>query len=292
MFTDTPFSGNQLAVFPDVDGITEKDMQLIARELNLSETTFVLTPHNPVADYKVRIFTSLTELPMAGHPTIGTAFVLANEGKQKIEDPRIKMRLEEKIGIVPVTVECSKGETGWITMAQPLPTFGPVFENSKEIAQMLSLDENELGDTPIEVVSCGVPFLFVPIKTLDAMKNIRLRLDIWERLLKNFVTPHLFVFTRQVVRPESTVHSIMFAPALGISEDPATGGARGPLGCYLVKNDVVEQSRKIEFVSEQGMEMGRASRIKIAIEMQGRKIVNVSVSGQCCKIGEGSIFLR
>jgi len=112
VFTDTPFSGNQLAVFPDADGITEKGMQLIARELNLSETTFVLTPHNPVADYKVRIFTPLTELPMAGHPTIGTAFVMANEGKQKIEDPRINVSLEEKIGIVPVTVECSKGETG------------------------------------------------------------------------------------------------------------------------------------------------------------------------------------
>ncbi|HEY6410291.1 MAG TPA: PhzF family phenazine biosynthesis isomerase, partial [Ktedonobacteraceae bacterium] len=124
---------------------------------------------------------------------------------------------------------------------QPLPTFGPVFADREAIAQMLSLDPAALVATlPLEVVSCGVPFLVVPVKSLEAMRAIRLRLDVWERLLRDFAAPHVFAFTQEVMLPDSTVHCRMFAPAMGIAEDPATGAASGPLGCYLVRHGLVE----------------------------------------------------
>ena len=288
VFTEKPFSGNQLAVFSDASGIPEEAMQPIARELNFSETTFVFPPKNVgECDFRVRIFTPRTELPMAGHPTIGTAFVLGNEGRVPSNgDGSLgrKVRLLENIGVVAVELET----TGWISMSQPLPTFGSRYEDAQKIAEILSLDESEIANSdiqPMQVVSCGVPFLFVPIRSLEAMRKIRLRADVLDKALSNFETSNLFVFTREVELLSSTVHSRMFAPALGILEDPATGGASGPLGCYLVKNGILKN--ETEIVSEQGFEMGRPSLIKIAIESKNGEISGVKVSGQCFQVGEG-----
>ena len=154
---------------------------------------------------------------------------------------------------------------------------------------MLSLEERSIvPDLPVEVVSCGVPFLFVPIRNLDSMRKMRFRLDVWDDILKNTSFGNVFVFTREVEESDSFVHSRMFAPGVGVKEDPATGSASGPLGCYLVKNKVLRPAPRVEFVSEQGIEMGRASRIRVAIEVSGRgKISKVDVSGKSCKVGEG-----
>jgi trans-2,3-dihydro-3-hydroxyanthranilate isomerase len=175
-------------------------------------------------------------------------------------------------------------------MRQPLPTFGPRCAERDAIAQMLSLDPALLDATlPLEVVSCGVPFLFVPVETLEAVRAIRFRLDVWERVLRDFAAPHVFVFTREVVRASSTVHSRMFAPAMGIAEDPATGAASGPLGCYLVRHGRVAPGGRM--VSEQGFELGRPSLVEVKIEQDGQDITGVSVGGQCYFMGRGSITL-
>ena len=179
-------------------------------------------------------------------------------------------------------------------MRQPLPTFGPVFADRGAIAQMLSLDPALLDTTlPLEVVSCGVPFLFVPVKSLEAIRAIRFRLDVWERVLRDFAAPHVFVFTQEVVLPASTVHSRMFAPAMGIAEDPATGAASGPLGCYLVRHGLVHPAEvgSSQMVSEQGFELGRPSLVQVKIELDGQHITDVSIGGQCYFMGKGWITL-
>jgi trans-2,3-dihydro-3-hydroxyanthranilate isomerase len=294
VFTNRPFGGNQLAVFPDACGLTAETMQALAKELNLSESAFVFPAQDAASDYRVRFFTPAVELPMAGHPTVGTAFVLAHEGMIRLDSPETTILFEEGVGVVPVTLSAREGQLHLIQMRQPLPSFGPVFADREAIAQMLSLDLALLDTTlPLEVVSCGVPFLFVPVQSLEAIRAIRLRLDVWERVLRDFAAPHVFVFTQEVVLPGSTVHSRMFAPAMGIAEDPATGAASGPLGCYLVRHGLVPSSGEgsSRMVSEQGFELGRPSLVQVRIELDGQHITDVSIGGQCYFMGKGWIML-
>lgn len=290
VFTDRAFGGNQLAVFTNGRGLSAGVMQAVAKELNLSETTFVRPPEDQENDYRVRIFTPAVELPMAGHPTIGTSFILATERMVERASRETTIKLEEGVGAIPVTIEWNDEAPEFIEMSQPLPTFGPRFGDVNVIAEMLSLEPGAITDTglPMEVVSCGVPFLFVPLRSLDAARRIRFRLDVWDRTLREFAAPHVFVFTRETESEGSTVHSRMFAPASGSSEDPATGGASGPLGCYLVRHKVLPQAREVLCVSEQGLEMGRPSFIKIRIGLNDRDEINaVRVGGQCHLMGEG-----
>ena len=294
VFTNQPFGGNQLAVFSDASGLTPEIMQALAKELNLSESAFVLPSQDAASDYRVRFFTPAVELPMAGHPTVGTAYVLAYQGMIQLVEPETTITFEEGVGVVPVTLSVQEGQVHLIQMRQPLPTFGPIFTDREAIANMLSIDPALLDTTlPLEVVSCGVPFLFVPIKSLEAMRAIRFRLDIWERVLRDFAAPHVFVFTQEVIHPDSTVHSRMFAPAMGIAEDPATGAASGPLGCYLVRHGLVQPARagSSQMVSEQGFELGRPSLVQVKIELDGQLITGVSIGGQCYFMGKGWITL-
>jgi trans-2,3-dihydro-3-hydroxyanthranilate isomerase len=293
VFTDRAFGGNPLAVFLDGQGISSEVMQAIANELHLSETTFVLPPEDPQNTYHVRIFTPATELPMAGHPTVGTAFTLAYEHMLELRGTETTIRFEEGVGVIPVTLKQRDDNQLFIQMRQPLPTFGPNYADRRSIAEMLSLEEDALeADLPIEVVSCGVPFLFVPVKNLAAMRAIRFRNDVWERALGGFATSDVFVFTREAETSEGTVHSRMFAPSMGIAEDPATGAASGPLGCYLVSHGLVSATPRVALVSEQGFEMGRPSLIHIEIEQSQGQITGVYVGGQCYYMGEGIIELQ
>ena len=288
VFTDRAFGGNQLAVCTNGRGISSDLMQSIAKELNLSETTFVLPPENAENDYKVRIFTPGSELPMAGHPTVGTSFVLAREQMIPLGGERVTIRLEEGVGPIPVEITFKDGAPDLIWMQQPLPTFGPRFDDRAAISEMLTLAPEDLDETlPIEVVSCGVPFLYVPLKSLAAARSTRLRLDVWERSPQAAGVNGVFVFTKETELAGSTVHSRMFAPGLGITEDPATGAASGPLGCYLVRHKVFPETTPAEFTSEQGIEMGRTSIIKIVIEQEAGEITSVRVGGQCVFMGEG-----
>jgi trans-2,3-dihydro-3-hydroxyanthranilate isomerase len=290
VFTDRAFGGNPLAVFPDARGLSSELMQALAKEFNLSETSFVLPPQKPGNDFQVRIFTPAAEMPMAGHPTVGTAFVLARKQLIEVTEPTTSIIFEEGVGDIAVTLKTLPGQHLSIQMRQPLPTFGEHFRDRAAIAEMLSLSLEDLDPAlPCEVVSCGVPFLFVPIKNLAAAHAIRFRLDVWERVLRDFAAPQLFAFTREVETPGSTVHSRMFAPALNVPEDPATGAASGPLGCYLVRHKLVEGAASARIVSEQGLEMGRPSFIQIEIDSVGDAITGVYISGQCHFMGEGSM---
>jgi trans-2,3-dihydro-3-hydroxyanthranilate isomerase len=170
VFTNRQFGGNPLAVFTNGRGVPAETMQRIAKELNLSETTFVLPPQDAANDYRVRIFTPGEELPMAGHPTVGTTFILAREHMIERGADMTTIKLEEAVGTIPVNIEWRDGEAGFIQMRQPLPTFGARVEDVGAVAEMLSVEPRDIAETnlPIEVVSCGVPFLFVPLRSLAA----------------------------------------------------------------------------------------------------------------------------
>lgn len=293
VFTNRAFGGNPLAVFTNGRGLSTEVMQSIAKELNLSETTFVLPPADASNDYHVRIFTPGSELPMAGHPTVGTSFILAREHMIEPGSEETTIKLEEGVGTIPVTIKFKDGAPDLIWMQQPLPTFGPQIEDVKGVAEMLSIAPEDIETLwPIEIVSCGVPFLYVPLKDLRAARSIRFRLDVWERVMGESGISEVFVFTKETELEGSSVHSRMFAPALGITEDPATGAASGPLGCYLVRHEVLPASQRSEFTSEQGIEMGRPSIIKIIIEQDAGAISRVRIGGQSVFMGEGYLEIE
>lgn len=282
VFTNEAFGGNPLAVFLNGRGLSTELMQRIAKEMNLSETTFVLPPEDSANHWKLRIFTPARELPMAGHPTVGTSFVLAREHMVTPTETDPIIRLEEGVGLIPVKFSFKDGTVSLIQMQQRPPIFSPEFADRQLAADVLSLTVDDLADTPVQEVSCGVPFLYIPLKNMRAIQSIKFRNDVWERALNQY--GEIFVFTRETTYPESTVHSRMFAPSMGIAEDPATGAASGPLGCYLVRYGIASGEH---IISEQGFEMGRPSYIHIEIRKNGDDINFVGVGGESVYMGEG-----
>lgn len=290
MFTREPLAGNQLAVFDDPAEIDDDLMQKLAGELCQSETTFVFPPAKKENDFLVRIFTPKTEIGFAGHPTLGTAFLLAHVGKADLNAPETTLRFEEGIGVVPVTVVAEGGKPGLIKMNQELPRFGSEFSDRFTLAEMLSIDSGALHSKyKPQVVNCGIPFVLVPLKGLDILRNVKLRLDVWQRLLRGSEACCVLAFTTETVHEESAVHCRVFAPGLGVMEDAATGSANGPLGCYLVEYGIVPCEEKATIISEQGFEMGRPSLINIEIAKSEGKISSVTVGGNAVYIGSGSI---
>jgi trans-2,3-dihydro-3-hydroxyanthranilate isomerase len=290
VFTNVPFGGNPLAVFTDARGLSDAMMQSIARELNLSETTFVLPPRDGSSHYWVRIFTPLAELPAGGLPTIGTAYALALEERLRRESSTAKQRVvfEESGGPISVTMEAPM-----LTMQQPLPTFSPVYGERDAVAAMLGLEASDLpAGMPVQAVSCGVPYLIVPVLDLEAMSRIRFRMDIWERVLRRSAHPHVFAFTLQCKYDGSSAHCRMFAPGLGVHEDPATATAAGPLVAYFSQWGLLDPNPKMTFTCEQGIEIGRPSFIYVTIERNGEQITSLRVGGQCVAVGQGQIQLE
>lgn len=291
VFTNQRFGGNPLAVFTDPPlDLRASAMQAIAKELNLSETTFVFPPQDPANDFRVRIFTPAAELPMAGHPTVGTAWLLARLGALGAIDGSISITFEEGVGPIEVIVKADDdGNPSRVLMRQPLPTFLDIHHDRAAIAAMLSISLDDLRPSaPCQVVSCGLPFLYVVVNSLDAIRRVCLRPDLWRELLQGADAEQVFVTTAETEYPGSTAHSRMFAPALGVAEDPATGSASGPLGAYLLKYGLAASS---EMVSEQGIEMGRPSFIDIYVGRSGDQVTNVIIGGECVYMGQGALYL-
>ena len=263
VFTDTKFGGNQLAVFRHGAGVPEAAMQPIAKELNLPETVFVL-PSESGADHRLRIFTPARELPFAGHPTVGAGFLLAGGAD-------VMLRIEERVGTLRVTVS-----NGFSEMEQPLPKFRPG-PAATAIADLLSLRDSDIDPSlPIEVGSSGNEFTFVPVHGMDLVT----------RAAPRGLADAAFIFTRETVDPGSTVHGRMFAGWQGVTEDPATGSACGPLGAYLVRHGLSDGKR---IVVEQGYAMGRPSLLYVRVGRSGDEITSVHVGGRAVITGGGWI---
>ena len=293
VFTDRIFGGNQLAVVLDGRGLTSGTMQAIAKEMNFSETTFVLPPERSDTDARVRIFTPAEELPMAGHPTIGTTYALARAGV--VAPPVDSLTLGLGVGPTPVSLEWTGEELSFVWMAQLPPTFGERAADRAAAAAALRLPAATVTDTglPVQVVSCGVPFLFVPLATRRAVDSAVLDAGAYESLRRTAGIDDIpiFLFSPEPGADNGTVYSRMFAPGAGIQEDPATGGACGPLGCYLLHNKVVTAQGAGAMLNVQGVKMGRPSYIHIAIGVDGGAISRVRVGGQSVFVGEGTLYL-
>jgi trans-2,3-dihydro-3-hydroxyanthranilate isomerase len=306
VFTDTPFEGNQLAVFPEPRGLTTAHMQTIAREMNFSESTFVFPPESG-GDIRMRIFTPGAELPMAGHPTIGTTFALALEGT--IARGRPQWVFELGVGPISVSLEWDGAGLSFVWMTQLLPVFGGETRDLPAVAAALGVSPTDIvPNAPAQSVSCGLPFFFVPLVSRAAVDSVaidRKALAACYRAAGLEPLP-VFVFTRESGPPrrsapggggaeaglgDETVYSRMLAADFGIAEDPATGGASGPLGCYLLQHAMVTAEQARQMVSLQGVAMGRPSRIHISIDSEHRAVTRVRVGGRSVLVGRGELQL-
>jgi trans-2,3-dihydro-3-hydroxyanthranilate isomerase len=293
VFTNRAFGGNQLAVFTDGAAVPPDLMPKLTRELNLSESTFVLPPTNPANNYRVRIFTPGKEMMMAGHPTVGTAYLLARLGMIPRTANPTKAVFEELVGDIPVAISYNDDSPNpsMIWMTQPKPQFGHIISDLAEVQAALALPTEAINTNyPVQVVTTGVPFLYVPINTLAQTQQISLNVQLCKQLVEKYDLDGVFVFTTEVETEGSTVHSRMFAPDLGIAEDPATGAASGPLGAYLARYKIVP-SPDTHMVSEQGMEMGRPSYIHIELDSENGEYTAARIGGESYYMGQGEFTL-
>ena len=293
VFTDHRFGGNQLAVFPDARNIEPGLMQNIAREFNYSETTFVLPPDDPSHTAKVRIFTPGGELQFAGHPTVGTAHVLAATGVIPLNGPETRIVFEEGVGPVPVTIRATNGQPEFAQLsAAKLPEVGPPPPSRETLAAMLSLAAADVlgGATPPESVSCGTPFLFVPLRDRGAVGRARVRGDLWEAALSGYVTDMVFLFAMDPEHAGHHVRARMFAPGIGVTEDPATGSACVALGGYLAARDP-RSDGTLKWIVEQGFEMGRPSILEVEADKKAGRITAARVGGRTVLVCEGEMTL-
>lgn len=292
VFTRDRFGGNQLAVFPDARDLDPALMQPIAREFNFSETTFVLPPTDPANTRRVRIFTPGGELQFAGHPTVGTAFVLATIGAIPSQGAETRIVLEEGVGPVPVTIRSENGKPGFaqLSVAQ-LPLVGPPAPPASDLAKCLNLEPDDVltGEWGAEGRSCGTPFLMVPVRDRKALAKARPNLDAWDAVLSKYWSNKVFFFCKEPELQGSHYRARMFAPSIGVPEDPATGSACAGFAGYLADRDK-RSDGTLQWRVEQGFEMGRPSLLDIEADKKGGTITGVRVGGNSVLVSKGEFY--
>ncbi|HVO71914.1 MAG TPA: PhzF family phenazine biosynthesis protein [Aggregatilineaceae bacterium] len=300
VFTDQPFGGNPLAVFPDASGLDTAQMQRIAREMNLSETTFVFPPEQAGADFKVRIFTPDAELPFAGHPVVGTHWTLAHLGRVTLREPLTTVHFELGVGVRAAALHVERGQVTRVVMDHQRPDFGATAgaDQVAQLARGLGLVPEAIMDTgwPVQVVSTGIRQLFIPVRSrreIEALSPKHQDTDVMSRLCEELDPEQhcnecLMALALDTLDPGVQVHTRMFAPGVGVAEDPATGSASGGLGAYLVEHCAIPaMPPTTHLIAEQGIEMGRPSRIGIEVDGVPGAITMVRVSGSVVPVIEG-----
>ncbi len=287
VFTDRALTGNSLAVFLDGRGLTTEQMQALARETNLSETTFIL-PGEAAAEktrgIRVRIFTVQEELPFAGHPTLGTAFVL--RGRADASAFPDEIRLDLNVGTVPVLFTQQPAQPVFGEMTQKNPEFG-VTHNVDDIAPLTNLDTADFDNSaPIQTVSTGLPFTMVPLRSLEAIQKLRLNLDRAGEYLARSGGKFFYFVCRETVDPKARLHARLI---FYNGDDPATGSAAGCCAAWMVAHGVAASDEQV--LIEQGIEMHRPSRIFVRAKKQDNQVVNVRVGGNCVEVLRGEVTL-
>ncbi len=333
VFTTRRFGGNPLAVFPFAHHIPDRYLQPIAREFNYSETVFLYPPQDPAHTRRARIFTPSDELPFAGHPTVGAAHLLAAMGEVELTGDETRIVLEEGVGAVPVLIRASGGAPVFAQLTAAMaPEVGPPPPAADVLAHMLSLDTSDIvtaatpaapaaassdapwalasdapravasdapgpasGDGP-EAVSCGLPFLFVPVRSRDAVRRARVRMEPWEQVLARYWAPQIMVFWRangthtDGTHTPRELHARVFVPGLSVPEDPATGSAATALGGYLAAREPARDGT-LRWVLRQGEDMGRPSTIEIEAEKRDGRTTAIRCGGSSVIVCEGTISL-
>ncbi len=291
VFTNRIFGGNPLAVFLDAEGLSDQEMQSIANEMNLSETTFVLPAAKSDHAARVRIFTPTAELPFAGHPTVGTAWVLGDQ--RMLPTGATEIVLELGLGPITVRSEQQEGKGEFVWMDQGPATFGDVFEDREIIAHALGIEPDDLlPDAPVQPASTGSPFLYVPLKDRETVDRVSPRLEAYRECVTRvgWGVRSAFMFAPE---PDgSGAYSRMIGMGKGmLREDPATGSASGPLGAYLVKYGLAHGEGVLELVSEQGTAMGRQSFVHLRVATERGEPGRVEVGGQVLPVFTGELHL-
>jgi trans-2,3-dihydro-3-hydroxyanthranilate isomerase len=285
VFAEEKYAGNQLAVVRDAADMSDSQMLRITKEMNYSETTFILSEEQQNGGYDVRIFTPAAEVPFAGHPTLGTAYIIQRE---IMKEPAETVILNLKVGQIPVSFSYSDGKPGVLWMRQIEPIFGRTIV-STDISEVLSLDVGDIEESfPIEEVSTGMFFVIVPLKTLDAVKRAKVARDKYFQLIENLQAKAILVFCPQTYNHENDLNVRVFCDFVGIPEDPATGSGNGCLAGYLVKHCYFG-SDKIDVRVEQGYEISRPSLLYLRAENKQRKI-DVSVGGKVLMVAKGQLL--
>lgn len=285
-FTDRPLAGNACAVVFDADALDEGTMLALAREMNLSETAFVL--ESRLADHRARYFTPAEEIPLAGHPTIATVYALAHSGRLRLSGEHTRVTLELRAGVIEVDVQARGGAITCITMTQRKPSFGATYGS----AQVLALFGLEAGDllenAPIQTVSTGTPQLMVPLRGLAALRRVHLDVRAYAgfRAAADFFSPHLFCL--EGATPAGRTFARHFGVPPDTLEDPFTGSATGGMAAYLWRYGLIDAPR---FVAEQGHWMGRPGRAEVEVVGPREDIESVRVGGSAVPVLEGRLTL-
>ena len=293
VFTDKPFGGNPLAVLPDARGLDDEQMLNVTREFNFSETVFVFPPERGHTR-KLRIWTPAGEIPFAGHPTVGAAHVLAAIGDIPLNGGETHIVFEENVGPVPVMIRAHNGQPVFAQLtAAKLPEVGPPAPARETLADILSLEATDLigAQWAPQAVSCGLPFLLVPLRDRDAVGRSRIRLDHWERTLGSAWARDIMVFSRDPEREGSDIRARMYGPGVSVPEDPATGSACAALGGYLAARDTTTDGT-LHWVVEQGFEMGRPSILEIEVDKRNGAVTAVRVGGASVVMSEGTMQVQ
>lgn len=293
VFTETALAGNPLAVVLDAEGLSGEAMQGIAREFNLSETVFVEPPTRPGLTARVRIFTPTRELPFAGHPTVGTAVLLAAERLEGVErETDAMIVLQEEIGVVRCAAVIRPGHAGRAVFDLPkLPEELPFHGEMGLAASALGLDKGDLGfeNHVCSVFSAGNPFVFVPIRDRASMTAISCDLAVWKSAFGSRRT-NVFAYTRDCAHQDGDFHARMFAPEFGLGEDPATGSAAAAFAGVVMRFDGSTDGER-ELVIEQGYEMGRPSRITLELIVDKGRLTGARIGGHAVIVARGELLL-
>ncbi len=292
VFTDRPFAGNPLAVFPDADGVETATMQRIAREMNLSETVFCQRPTDASAAVRFRIFTTDRELPLAGHPVVGTHFLLATLGRYPLREGNNTVHAQLGVGTLPAEIVVEGGKVREVLMTQRPPRFGEALADRALVADALGLGEDLLcpGDLPVRLVDTGVPWLIVPVVDLRALGAIAPDFAACAELSVRAGSDMHYAFTQDTLDAACAARSrhVWFG-SVTPGEDPVTGSAAGCLASYLVHEGVILAAPTAEIRIEQGVEIGRPGIVDAFVDARGRDVKRVRVGGRAVLMGEGEL---
>jgi trans-2,3-dihydro-3-hydroxyanthranilate isomerase len=293
VFTDRPFGGSRLTLFPDGGHVPPATMQRIAMEMGAGETAFVMPGHRAGdSRARLRVFTPSVEIPFAGHSLLGATFALDALSRRTAASTAEAFSWELEAGIYQVSTQCDDDATVY-SLRHDTPAFLGQYFHRDKVARALGIPESEIAITglPCEVISTGLPIHIVPIGSLETVAALNLRKPEADAIAQDLGFGDLFVFTCETVADDATVHCRMFAPHFGIPEDPASGAATGSLAAYLVKHRLVKFNRQVRIVSEQGLEMGRPSRLVATAEIEQGQATRIEVGGHCVLVGAGHLAL-
>jgi trans-2,3-dihydro-3-hydroxyanthranilate isomerase len=290
VFTRTPFGGSRLALFPDGAGLESGVMQTIAGEMGTPETAFVIGAEPPCSQARLRIFTPSAEVPLSGLSVVGATGALDSRGLVARNDSETTFTWKTETGFHPVTITAENGDTLFSMAHEPAEFIGQYYQRGK-VARALGLSEQDIAITgmPCEIVSAGLPIHIVPLALLETVHRIKPSPAGAGEIAKDLGFGDLFVFTCETESENVDVHCRMFAAGFGIPEDAATGSAVGALIAYMIKHRLVPAGKRARIVCEQGLEMGRPSRLFVDADIESGKAVAIRVGGHCVHIGDGRI---